>query len=603
MRKHAKLLRESLKESARTKRDKQDSNNLALTIFLVCVCFFVFAFPLIISEALPRYTHLSIHSNIIVGLYWTQFSTNFIIYAGRKKAFQNAYMDLLSLVFPFLKNNSNRKMKSERYSVRYSVTTMATTLPIDDKSGQHPISSKNNTRNADNKQDRNLSEETANANINEPNASNPVHHRISHCMKNNKKMLFINVLVISIVCSMFIFTEVKKPFNTKLIVIGGITSGFDVEYKNDEYDHYDYYDYHDYYDEYHEYSDYPKDIDGGLGNKFSRALDMEKTSVCDLGFSDLGFKTLQGRIDMFNSNLEGRAILPTQLHGAKGVIYEGYPLICGGMEDGIYFGTISNKCYRMINNNMWRDMPSMTTNKIGHSMAVVGNDVIVTGGTKDLDYYYYDDDANILDSIDILKSNRDWKIMNISTPNKAMGHCLVPLSDTRVMSIGGHWSGLVEEYDSLDYNDYIDIFYDQTWILDVENESWSKQAPMLQNRAFHGCAKITDPDGKVFIIVSGGNTDAWKKLKTTEMYDIVNDKWSSIADLPMPLTAGQLIADGRGGVLMIGGDDGADQNVHPTSDIFYMATKDGAWEQTFKSLDVSSSHHVAILVSDSLIIC
>ena len=74
-----------------------------------------------------------------------------------------------------------------------------------------------------------------------------------------------------------------------------------------------------------------------------------------------------------------------------------------------------------------------------------------------------------------------------------------------------------------------------------------------------------------------------------------------IKDIPKSLSKGQLIADGRGGVLMVGGDDGSD--TRSTSDIFYLSNKNGDWMQTFKSLDVSSSDHVAMLVPDYIIEC
>ena len=222
-------------------------------------------------------------------------------------------------------------------------------------------------------------------------------------------------------------------------------------------------------------------------------------------------------------------------------------------------------------------------------MVAVGDLLIVAGGESTGDDY--GEGVPFLDTIEIFNSNQGWRIMNITMPNKLTGHCSLTLPDNRVIFIGGY---------AYDY-DFNDIYYDDTWIMDVGNESWSKQSPMQQKRAYHGCTTIMDDDEKKFVIVSGGETDEGEKLQTAEAYDIANNIWSSIKDMPKSLSKGQLIADGRDGVLMIGGDDGSD--TRSTSDIFYLSTKNGDWAQTFKSLDVPSSDHVALLVPDSLINC
>ena len=125
-------------------------------------------------------------------------------------------------------------------------------------------------------------------------------------------------------------------------------------------------------------------------------------------------------------------------------------------------------------------------------MAALSDRIIVAGGIETEDDYGEGDP--LLNSIETFQTNEGWTIMNITMPTKIMGHCFVTLPDDRVISIGGY----AQDYD------FNDIYYDETWILDVRNESWSKQSSMEQKRAYHGCTTIRDEDGKMFVIVSGG---------------------------------------------------------------------------------------------------
>ena len=53
---------------------------------------------------------------------------------------------------------------------------------------------------------------------------------------------------------------------------------------------------------------------------------------------------------------------------------------------------------------------------------------------------------------------------------------------------------------------------------------------------------------------------------------------------------------------MVGGDDIGTYEGH-VSDIIYLSGKEGKWERTFKTLEISSSHNVAMLIPDSYVQC
>ena len=102
--------------------------------------------------------------------------------------------------------------------------------------------------------------------------------------------------------------------------------------------------------------------------------------------------------------------------------------------------------------------------------------------------------------------------------------------------------------------------------------------------------------------------DTWdwnSTLKVTakvELFDPVKQEWAEFHDLPRPISGSKLIEDGRGGVLMVGGDDIGNYEGH-VSDIIYLSGKEGTWKRTFKTLEISSSHNIAMLIPDSYVQC
>ena len=181
------------------------------------------------------------------------------------------------------------------------------------------------------------------------------------------------------------------------------------------------------------------------------------------------------------------------------------------------------------------------------------------------------------------------------------GHCFVTLNDKEILSIGGI------DKQGQTMND--------TWIFDLNTKKWKPGVSMLSSRFQHSCGRITDSNGKSFIIAAGGevgtyfedpHTLKWKStLKVTEkveIFDPVKREWSIFQDLPRPISGSKLIEDGRGGLLMVGGDDIGTYGGHVT-DILYLSGKEGTWERTFKTLKKPSAHPVAMFIPDSYVKC
>lgn len=79
-----------------------------------------------------------------------------------------------------------------------------------------------------------------------------------------------------------------------------------------------------------------------------------------------------------------------------------------------------------------------------------------------------------------------------------------------------------------------------------DTKEWSEIEPMKESRLSPMCARLND--GKV--IVTGGIDH--HKLKSTEIFDPVTQKWTSGPDLPLYWAQGQLVKYGNGALLVNG---------------------------------------------------
>ena len=237
-------------------------------------------------------------------------------------------------------------------------------------------------------------------------------------------------------------------------------------------------------------------------------------------------------------------------------------------------------------------------------------------------------------------------------PHPVAGHCLIALNNEEVMSIGG-----------IDANGWS---LNETWIYNINNDTWRPGKQMSHSRYYHGCSWISDSRDHRFIIVAGGTVGEYRKryqyyywsdqyeyywydnttyhdhdcydqsdyywydnttdhyhdcydqydfdwydnttlTETVEVYDPITNTWLEVNPLPEALSGSQLIEDGKGGVLMIGGDNVGTFSEYrgrgDVSDIYYLSGKDGTWKKSFKVIDIPRQFHVAMLIPDSFVKC
>lgn len=530
-------------------------NQLTMTILLICVCFVLFVLPLTVTEALNGV----VDSNIIIALYWTQYSINFIIYAGRRDSFRKAYIDLINIILPKTK-------KTRQVYPMISVVTKQTDVPAQTNT-EKPASNTDpslppeqdtltlsktlSTGCMENAFKTVTKDDSPPANENKMDGKCVIVREIlgtcTQWVRQNRKFVLIVGLVLAFLGSIFWLMQETKNVNTKLLVIGGWsldgfgTGGWSL----------------------HKYA-----------NKVA-LINLEKSSTCDIRLAPFA-----GHIGEKVTKFEN---LPAVIVSAQGQVVDNIPILCGGLAFNRTSGSYaSNRCYRMLNQTHWGNIASMEIGRMNFGMAVIQNKILVSGGSLEEDWTFVDaSNTNTVELLHDIDSSK-W-ITKANMPRRLAGNCLMALNNEEVMSIGG-WN---EHFDKLN----------ETWIYNMKNDSWRAGESMSSPRSKHGCSKITDTSGKKYIIVAGGitpNPDGSNRSLSVEIYDSTSNDWKEIDELPKPIRAGQLVEDGKGGVLIVGED---------LSSILYLSTKDGIWKKTWKTIDNPRMGHLAMMIPDSFVNC
>ena len=65
----------------------KNERRITWTLFLICMCYFVFVLPITFVHEVDAYIHLG-----ALCIYWLQYSLNFVIYAARIEQYRRAYV-------------------------------------------------------------------------------------------------------------------------------------------------------------------------------------------------------------------------------------------------------------------------------------------------------------------------------------------------------------------------------------------------------------------------------------------------------------------------------------------------------------------------------
>ncbi len=262
---------------------------------------------------------------------------------------------------------------------------------------------------------------------------------------------------------------------------------------------------------------------------------------------------------------------PYKTYGPVGeLIQQDHPLICGG--SGI------KQCYSY-KDGSWQEEASLAEIRgfASSALSPFPNNpfsMMISGG------------INPSTSSAVYFSDGTWKKMP-DLPTTVHSHCLVKVSSSFVMVIGGYQNGQISK---------------KTFLLDTKENVWKEGPSLLQERGDLSCGQIQSAknSSEFSIIVAGGYTGA--SLSTTEVLDQSNGEWRQGPALPFGIKEAQLVEDADGGVVLVGGQA---EGMPPLDTLFRLphAGQDGKWEELPQKLKMGRYFHTAFMVPDNLANC
>ena len=267
------------------------------------------------------------------------------------------------------------------------------------------------------------------------------------------------------------------------------------------------------------------------------------------------------------------------------------PIVCGG-DDAL---NGDNRCFYLSDSKRWIQLePRMTVKREDAASIVINNgkSLWITGGL------YSGSTTEIL----TLTSGRRISASSFSfeagpdLPRYLRGHCLVKLSSSTAMLIGGRGKDMNGDWSNIN----------ATYFLDIPSSSENaivRGPDLIHPRYHHACGVLDNPgdgNGQV-VIVAGGQ---YRVSKSTEIWAVGSQGWTRGPDLPKGVWQSQGITspDGKS-FLLLGGDDGTDYPLFATAAIYKLDynSNSGGWQWTKldQELKVAREGHVAMLVPDS----
>ena len=545
------------------KRLSKTDLRLAVTLGILCVFFIICVFPLTLLKLFASKDA----ENTIISLYWAQYSINIFVYSARRDQFWRAYQDILKICWlPF-----KTILPSTKTSTQEGYMTASLTI-------QEPQSTLNPTKrteapaiSAGNANSVNLDNENLTAYYQKEPKSNKRKYKLKRkrndpifrtdqsmatfsrfkrkerenqkepCVDPKKVKITIALIISILLVVLFGLEFMAKSNYSILLILGGYTTSFDV-------------------------------CSGFLNHV--QLLDLEKSSDC---VSNLG---------QFSAHLNDEASseaddLPKSLRDASGgLLHNAVPIVCGGVNED---WETSRLCYKMISAKNWKKIANMSIERSTFYSTVTKWGFLVVGG--------YDRSYLPTDTIELLPSI-DSKFTPLKPfPERISSGCMATLENGTVVLTGGYYYG--------------PKLINSVWRnVDIKHGTWEKRANMSVSRAKHSCVVMRDSkDGREKLVVTGGTVSGSHGSNSTEILDVKDGVWSDGPILPMNVSLAQLIPDGRGGCLLVGGREVVNSNTKRLTSILHLSSDLKEWKVLGRNLKIGSDSHVAMLVPNQLINC
>ncbi|OBK77509.1 serine/threonine-protein kinase [Mycobacterium sp. 1164985.4] len=212
--------------------------------------------------------------------------------------------------------------------------------------------------------------------------------------------------------------------------------------------------------------------------------------------------------------------LPVALHHATGATYNGDFVVLGGATDNI--GEPSDKVFAL-RDGKWTELAALQHGRAGAAAAVVGDKLVVVGGQSD---------KQLVVPTEVFDGESWTQAADMPTPRE---HLAAVSDGNYVYAVGGRSLSADENSSAFER-------------FDPASGEWKKLPDMPTPRGSYGAAFI---DGRIIAV---GGEEPTRVLATVEMYDIGNDRWTTVAPIGTPVH-GQVVAAVGEAVYCIGGAD------------------------------------------------
>ena len=221
-----------------------------------------------------------------------------------------------------------------------------------------------------------------------------------------------------------------------------------------------------------------------------------------------------------HSKWQEQPALPIPLHHATAATYRGDVVVIGGANESI--AQASNKVFSF-HDGKWSELPPLEHARAAAAAAVVNDKLVVVGGQND---------KKLVPQTEVF-DGQSWKsAADLPTPRE---HLAAVSDGTYVYTVGGR--ELSADQNSAAFERF-----------DPESGNWERLPDMPTPRGSFGAALV---DGR---IVAVGGEEPTRVLATAEMYDISNQKWTTLAPIKTPVHGEAVAAVGLT-VYVIGGAD------------------------------------------------
>ena len=175
-------------------------------------------------------------------------------------------------------------------------------------------------------------------------------------------------------------------------------------------------------------------------------------------------------------------------------------------------------------------------------------------------------------------NNNKWSKF-VDLPDYRWKHILVRINETHIMLVG-NWKST-----------------NQTWMFNQMSEEWTECPNTLESRGSPYAGLVKFANGSQVVIVAGGG-----QSKTAEAFNVLEEKWTFIRDLPVEkeLHSGSSVPFG-GNFLIVGGWDYGKGNTQNKIIQFDQFSED--WTKREEEMEFPRQHFTSFLVPNDYVAC